>query len=78
LYDRGDSLVLQGSGRGELGRVATMLAVDGLAVGQTRGTANAGRVLEQNKVLRWKLCWRAETGEVLRELRLRSLSRQAG
>ena len=47
-----------------------MLASYGLVVGQTRGTANARRPLEQNEVL-MRLRLRVGTGEVLmrRELR---------
>jgi len=50
--------------------VTTMLASYGLGVGQTRGTANARRPLEQNEVL-MRLRLRVGTGEVLmrREMR---------
>lgn len=73
LYDRGDSLVLQGRGRRVLRRVTTMLAGYGLGAGETRGIANVRRALEQNKVLRRLLCLRVGTGrEVLTiELELR-------
>jgi hypothetical protein len=55
-----------------------MLACYGLGTGQTRGTANARRPLEQNEVL-MRLGLRVGTGELIlmeREL-LRRLCRQA-
>jgi hypothetical protein len=52
LNDRSDSLVLQRGGRvGEVRRVTAILAGGGRLVGQTRGTANVGRPIEQNEVL---------------------------
>jgi hypothetical protein len=80
LNDRSDSLILQRRGRCECRRVTTMLASYGLGVGQTRGTANARRPLEQNEVLSGKGL-RVGIGEILmRERELlwsRRLCRQA-